>query len=121
MEKYLWVVLFLKIVTSFVLLRPFGNDKFIITACFHSVQGLLPRGEKPNSLREKHFEINHGLQDLIPSIPNAFYIDADPGFVKSDGAILAEDMYDYLHLTRRGYKKFCKPIYDMVMRFIKYS
>jgi len=84
------------------------------------VLGLLPRGKEPNHLREKHFQVNHALKEVVSTIPNALYLDSDPGFVRSDGLISHEDMFDYLHLTRRGYKKFAKPIHDVVLKFLKY-
>lgn len=84
------------------------------------VLGLLPRGRQPNHLREKHFQVNHAIKEVIESIPNSLYLDADPGFVRSDGSISHEEMCDYLHLTRKGYKKFCKRIYEVVLKFVKY-
>lgn len=84
------------------------------------VLGLLPRGKQPNHLREKHFQVNHALKEVISAIPNSLYLDSDPGFVRSDGTISHEDMFDYLHLTRKGYKKFVKRIHDVVLKFLKY-
>lgn len=84
------------------------------------VLGLLPRGRQPNLLREKHFQVNHALKEVIEAIPNSLYLDADPGFVRSDGLISHEDMFDYLHLTRRGYKKFSKRVHEVVVKFLKY-
>ena len=46
-------------------------------------------------------------------------MNADPGFVRSDGVIFPEDMADYLHLTRRGYKRFCAPILTCVKKFLQ--
>merc|ERR1719378_1237338 len=60
------------------------------------IMGLLPRGQKPNKLRDKNFEINNCLKDVILSIPNTYFLDADPGFVGADGLIKASDMPDYL-------------------------
>lgn len=82
---------------------------------------MLPRGERPNPLREKHFQINHSLRDVVAGIPNAHFLDADPGFVKGDGVIDHTDMYDYVHLTRKGYRKFMKRVYEMVNKLLKYS
>ncbi|EDO46036.1 predicted protein [Nematostella vectensis] len=84
------------------------------------VLGLLPRGEKPNPIRERHFEVNHALKDIIPAIPGATFLDADPGFVRSDGMIDHTDMADYLHLTRKGYKRFMKRIHEVVLKLLKY-
>ena len=84
------------------------------------LQSLLPRGKLPNPLREKHFQVNHTLKEAIETIPNSIYLDSDPGFVRSDGIISHEDMFDYLHLTRKGYKKFCQHINNVIVKFLKY-
>ena len=81
----------------------------------------MPRGEKANALREKHFQINHSLHDVVAGIPSTHYLDADPGFVRADGIIDHTDMYDYVHLTRKGYRKFMKRIYEMVNKLLKYN
>jgi platelet-activating factor acetylhydrolase IB subunit beta/gamma len=57
----------------------------------------------------------------VSAIPHAQYYDADPGFVKGDGVIDHTDMFDYLHLTRKGYRKFTKRVYDMVNKLLKYD
>lgn len=84
------------------------------------VLSLLPRGKQPNPLREKHFQVNHTLKEAIETIPNSIYLVSDPGFVRSDGIISHEDMFDYLHLTRKGYKKFCQHIHHVIIKFLKY-
>ena len=84
------------------------------------LQSLLPRGKQPNPLREKHFQVNHTLKEAIETIPNSIYLISDPGFVRSDGIISHEDMFDYLHLTRKGYKKFCQHIHHVIVKFLKY-
>ena len=99
---------------------PLACINFSITYKCICFQGLLPRGKQPNSLREKHFQVNHALQEVVSTIPNSLYLNSDPGFVRSDGTISHEDMFDYLHLTRKGYKKFAKQIHDVVLKFVKY-
>ena len=79
---------------------------------------MLPRGERPNNLREKIYEINCGVEQLVPSIPNTYFLNADPGFVRADQKIASEDMLDYLHLTRRGYSRFCVPVCGLVKRLL---
>lgn len=64
--------------------------------------------------------MNHALQEVTSTIPNSLYLNSDPGFVRSDGTISYDDMFDYLHLTRKGYKKFAKQIHDVVLKFLKY-
>ena len=89
---------------------------------FHHVKqfllGLLPRGEKPNCLREKIYRINHSLRDIVSTIPNTYFLDADPGFIRLDGSISRDDMYDYVHLTRRGYSKYCAVIVGMTKKLL---
>ncbi|XP_038238693.1 platelet-activating factor acetylhydrolase IB subunit alpha1 [Dermochelys coriacea] len=71
------------------------------------VLGLLPRGQGPNPLRERNRQVNELLEARLPRLPNACFLDADPGFVHSDGTISHHDMYDYLHLSRHGYARLC--------------
>ena len=91
---------------------------FFLFLLIHT-KGLLPRGEKDNHLRNKIYQINYGVERIIPTIPNAHFIGDDPGFVRPDGSISPEDMADYLHLTRRGYKKFMAPIMKLVKKFVQ--
>ena len=85
------------------------------------MQGLFPRGENPNPFREKICDVNSLLENVIPSIPNATFLNADPGFVGADQKISPDDMADYLHFTRLGYKKICKTIHESVLKLLKYS
>lgn len=66
-------------------------------------------------------DINSQLENIIRSIPNATFLNADPGFVKTDETICPDDMADYLHLTRSGYKKLCKAICEAIVKLIRYS
>ena len=95
------------------------QTKLIVNITF-CLQSLLPRGKQPNPLREKHFQVNHTLKEAIETIPNSIYLVSDPGFVRSDGTISHEDMGDYLHLTRKGYKKLCQHIHHVIVKFLKY-
>ncbi|XP_046853893.1 platelet-activating factor acetylhydrolase IB subunit alpha1-like isoform X2 [Xenia sp. Carnegie-2017] len=85
------------------------------------VLGILPRGENPNQLRTKIMDINSLLESSIKIIPNATFLNADPGFVDSEGKISENDMLDYLHLTRAAYEKLCTKIYEALIRLLKYS
>ncbi|XP_030398983.1 platelet-activating factor acetylhydrolase IB subunit gamma [Gopherus evgoodei] len=82
------------------------------------VLGLLPRGQGPNPLRERNRRVNELLQARLPRLPNACFLDADPGFVHSDGAISHHDMYDYLHLTRHGYARLCPRLHALLLRLL---
>ncbi|KAJ7304019.1 hypothetical protein JRQ81_011538 [Phrynocephalus forsythii] len=79
------------------------------------VLGLLPRGKNPNPLREKNRQVNELLKEKIPQLPNASFLNADPGFVHSDGTISHHDMYDYLHLTRHGYARLCPGLHRLLL------
>ncbi|XP_064424790.1 platelet-activating factor acetylhydrolase IB subunit beta [Latimeria chalumnae] len=83
------------------------------------VLGLLPRGEKPNSLREKNSKVNHLLKASLPKLPAVQFLDVDAGFVHSDGAISHHDMFDYLHLTAAGYAKVCKPLHELLLQLLE--
>ncbi|KAH1179591.1 hypothetical protein KIL84_005641 [Mauremys mutica] len=82
------------------------------------VLGLLPRGQGPNPLRERNRRVNELLQARLPRLPNACFLDADPGFVHSDGAISHHDMYDYLHLSRHGYARLCPRLHALLLRLL---
>lgn len=60
------------------------------------------------------------MKEVIEIIFNLIYLVFDLGFVRSDGIISYEDMGDYFYLTRKGYKKFCKYIYYVIVKFLKY-
>lgn len=82
-------------------------------------QGLLPRGEKPNPLRQKNAKVNQLLKVSLPKLANVQLLDTDGGFVHSDGAISCHDMFDFLHLTGGGYAKICKPLHELIMQLLE--
>ncbi|KAM5246187.1 platelet-activating factor acetylhydrolase IB subunit alpha2 isoform 1-T1 [Ctenodactylus gundi] len=83
------------------------------------LQGLLPRGEKPNPLRQKNAKVNQLLKVSLPKLANVQLLDTDGGFVHSDGAISCHDMFDFLHLTGGGYAKICKPLHELIMQLLE--
>lgn len=86
---------------------------------FSLPQGLLPRGEKPNPLRQKNAKVNQLLKISLPKLTNVQLLDTDGGFVHSDGAISCHDMFDFLHLTGGGYAKICKPLHELIMQLLE--
>ncbi|XP_029813284.1 platelet-activating factor acetylhydrolase IB subunit beta isoform X3 [Suricata suricatta] len=82
-------------------------------------KGLLPRGEKPNPLRQKNAKVNQLLKVSLPKLANVQLLDTDGGFVHSDGAISCHDMFDFLHLTGGGYAKICKPLHELIMQLLE--
>ncbi|KAL7981641.1 hypothetical protein Chor_005729 [Crotalus horridus] len=83
------------------------------------VLGLLPRGEKPNPLRQKNSKVNHLLKTSLPKLAGVQLLDVDGGFVHSDGTISCHDMFDFLHLTGAGYTKICKPLHELIMQLLE--
>lgn len=81
-------------------------------------QGLLPRGQHPNPLREKNRRVNELVREALAGHPRAHFLDADPGFVHSDGTISHHDMYDYLHLSRLGYTPVCRALHSLLLRLL---
>lgn len=66
-------------------------------------------------------DINSLLETSIKVIPNATFLNVDPGFVDAEGKISAKVMPDYLHLSRLAYEKLCSKIYEALVRLMKYS
>ncbi|CAK7303302.1 Platelet-activating factor acetylhydrolase IB subunit alpha1 [Vulpes lagopus] len=82
------------------------------------VLGLLPRGQHPNPLREKNLRVNELVRAALAGHPWAHFLDADPGFVHSDGTISHHDMYNYLHLSRLGYPPVCRALHSLLLRLL---
>ncbi|CAL1531988.1 unnamed protein product [Lymnaea stagnalis] len=84
------------------------------------VVGLLPRGEKPNALRQKHKEINERLADELQGAPlTSFLRIDDKEFMSSEGVIRRSAMYDFLHLTTDiGYQKLCEPLLEEIQNLL---
>ncbi|XP_032390036.1 platelet-activating factor acetylhydrolase IB subunit alpha2 isoform X2 [Etheostoma spectabile] len=83
------------------------------------VLGLLPRGERPNPLREKNTAVNRYLRSWLPRLGRAQLLDVSGDFVHSDGAILLQDMFDFLHLTSTGYRTMAKPLSDLLLQILE--
>lgn len=83
-------------------------------------KGLLPRGEKPNPLREKMFAVNRILENRLADISSATYFGVDPSlfYVTGTENINRQDMWDFLHLTTQGYQKLCEPLLDEIQNLL---
>lgn len=79
---------------------------------------LLPRGEKPNRLREKNSEINALIKETLRSIEMCQVINVDQDLVLGDGTIDHRDMFDYLHLTSQGYRRAFEPVYLLLTNLL---
>ncbi|XP_029304593.1 platelet-activating factor acetylhydrolase IB subunit alpha2 [Cottoperca gobio] len=82
------------------------------------VLSLLPRGERPNPLREKNAAVNEFLLSWLPRLGRAQVLDVSGDFVHSDGAISPQDMFDFLHLTQTGYRTIAKPLSDLLLQIL---
>lgn len=82
------------------------------------VLALLPRGQNPNPLREKHEKVNSALAQLLSLVPRTQLVNIDPGFVLPDGTISHHDLFDYLHLTRHAYQRAFEPVCDLLMQLL---
>ncbi|XP_047463312.1 platelet-activating factor acetylhydrolase IB subunit beta isoform X2 [Mugil cephalus] len=83
------------------------------------VLGLLPRGERPNPLREKNAAVNGLLRSWLPRLNQAQFLDVSGEFVHSDGTISPQDMFDFLHLTSTGYRTMAKPLSDLLLQILE--
>nr|XP_006642217.1 PREDICTED: platelet-activating factor acetylhydrolase IB subunit beta [Lepisosteus oculatus] len=82
------------------------------------ILGLLPRGERPNPLREKNQAVNTILRSALPRLGPVQFLDVGAGFVHSDGTISPRDMFDFLHLTASGYRAVAKPLSDLLLQLL---
>ncbi|XP_061596905.1 platelet-activating factor acetylhydrolase IB subunit beta [Cololabis saira] len=83
------------------------------------VLGLLPRGERPNPLREKNATVNGLLRSWLPRLSQAQLLDVSKEFLHSDGTVSSQDMFDYLHLTSGGYRMVAKPLGDLLLQLLE--
>lgn len=83
------------------------------------VLGLLPRGERPNPLREKNAAVNSFLRSWLPRIPQAQFLDVSAELIHSDGTISIQDMFDFLHLTSSGYRVVAKPLSELLLQILE--
>lgn len=92
--------------------------KLYIVSTISSSKAVLPRGRFPNRLRDKFKSINDSLGALLNTKPKKYpaaeLFDATRDFIQEDGRISHLDMYDYLHLTKEGYRKICEPLKDRI-------
>ncbi|XP_066946779.1 platelet-activating factor acetylhydrolase IB subunit alpha2 [Macrobrachium rosenbergii] len=82
---------------------------------------LLPRGEKPNPLREKNSEINGLIKEAVRKIDLCQVVNINRDLVLGDGTIDHRDMYDYLHLTWQGYRRAFEPVFELLTQLLHES
>jgi len=74
---------------------------------------IFPRGAEPSPQREK----NTGANEIASQIADdemIFYLDIGDKFLEPDQTISEEIMYDYLHLTAKGYQIWAEAIEERV-------
>lgn len=87
---------------------------------FPALQSLLPRGERPNPLREKNATVNGLVRSWLPRLgQQAQFLDVGRDLVHSDGTIIPQDMFDFLHLTSTGYGSIAKPLSDLLLQILE--
>lgn len=79
--------------------------------------GLLPRSPQPDERRKKAAEVNHRIMKL-DGREGLTCLDIGSIFLKPDGSLSVELMYDYLHPTSEGYALFAEAIEPTVARLL---
>eukprot|EP00096_Caligus_rogercresseyi_P005576 TRINITY_DN2143_c0_g1_i4.p1 TRINITY_DN2143_c0_g1~~TRINITY_DN2143_c0_g1_i4.p1 ORF type:complete len:228 (-),score=74.04 TRINITY_DN2143_c0_g1_i4:340-1023(-) len=82
---------------------------------------LLPRGQGHNPLRERNAEVNRLIAEQLKGNSRAQLVKCDSGLVQPDGTISHHDMFDYFHLTQKGYEKAFDPVYDLLLQLLSES
>jgi len=79
---------------------------------------LLPRGHKPNPIRETLATVNSLIKKEAEKLS---YVQLVPcgELLQQDGSISHRDMYDYLHPTPRGYSKFLAPLLEQIKESLR--
>jgi len=80
---------------------------------------LLPRGHMPNPLRERNKEVNVMLEEYVKGNSKLQMVNIDTGFIQADSSISHHDMYDYLHLTQKGYFKAFEPVNELLTQLLQ--
>jgi len=78
---------------------------------------IFPRDEKPSERREKNAQASK-LASTIADNKWIYYMDIGDKFLNKDGTISKEIMFDYLHLTAKGYQAEAKAIEPMVKKLM---
>lgn len=79
---------------------------------------LLPRGHKPNKLRDKCDKVNQIIQEKCHGMQKVQIIDISKGLIQSDGTLSHHDFYDYLNLTNAASNKIFEPLYDLLCQIL---
>eukprot|EP01134_Creolimax_fragrantissima_P008391 CFRG8391T1 len=89
------------------------------------VMALLPRGEKPNPLREKNAIVNKLLKDSFvsdPTVPAPVYVlDIGHEYLTRDSVVPYNLMNDYLHMGEQGYEIWSAHLLKFIETIEKHS
>ena len=79
---------------------------------------IFPRGEQPNPQREKIVRANE-ITSRIADNEMIFYLDIGDKFLEPDRSISPGIMYDYLHLTAKGYRIWAETMEDKLAELME--
>lgn len=81
--------------------------------------GIFPRGEKPSLVRDKLKYVNTIVNKLDDGGKTVKYLDIGDKFMQPDGTISKEVMYDFLHLTAKGYQIWADAVKGPIQEMVK--
>ncbi len=87
------------------------DTKILLLAVF-------PRGEKPNSTRDKLKDVNARIAKLDDG-KKVFFLDIGDKFLQPDGTLTKEIMPDFLHLSPKGYQIWADAISPKLAELMK--
>lgn len=79
---------------------------------------VFPRNEKPSATRDKLKDVNARIAKLDDG-KKVFFLDIGDKFLQPDGTLTKEIMYDYLHLTAKGYQIWADAISPKLAELMK--
>lgn len=82
------------------------------------MQTLLPRGQRPNQLREKNEQINNLMAEKCIGMNRVQTVNIDKGLIQTDQTISQHDMFDYLNLTNACSKRVFEPVFDLLTQIL---
>lgn len=81
--------------------------------------GVFPRGKQPDSPQRKKLAQVNQLIAKLDDGKMVHFCDIGDKFLEKDGSISQDVMYDYLHLTEKGYQIWADAIRDRVKEMMK--
>lgn len=82
------------------------------------VTSILPRGYKPNKLRDRNVKVNALVSEMLKGNSRAQLVNLDAGFVQADGTISHHDLFDYLNLSQKGYDRAFEPVNELLLQLL---